>query len=76
MSAEDLQKTEEAIAAAKKAIVDHANDPQKLEEATKTLLEHSQKAAEILYQEEQKKQQAEQGNNQSSEKKMKMTTAR
>ncbi len=58
---EDVKKTEEAIELAKKAMIDHANDPEALQKATDDLLQASHKVAEFMY------KQAQEGQEQSTE---------
>ncbi len=49
LSEEDIKTTQEALEQAKKALAEHADNAEKLEEATNTLLQASHKIAEILY---------------------------
>ena len=49
LTAEDITEVEAGIATAKLALVEHAEDAEKLQAATDTLLQASHKVAEILY---------------------------
>ena len=51
--AEEAQKVEDALVAAKKALEDHAQNPDELQKATDTLMQASHKVAELLYQQAQ-----------------------
>jgi molecular chaperone DnaK len=53
LSEDDIKKTEDALAQAKTALVEHAQDPEALQKATDELIQASHKVAEILYQKTQ-----------------------
>ncbi len=49
LEAADVEKTEQALAAAKTALTEHANNAEELQKATDNLLQASHKIAEMLY---------------------------
>jgi molecular chaperone DnaK len=51
LDAADVEKLEQAVAAAKKSLEQHSDDTDKLKEATETLTQAAHKLAEIMYQE-------------------------
>jgi molecular chaperone DnaK len=51
LEAADIEKTEQALADAKKALTEHANNAEELQKATDNLLQASHKVAEFLYKE-------------------------
>jgi molecular chaperone DnaK len=69
LSEADIKATEDALAKARTALVEHANDPEALQKATDDLIQASHKVAELLYQKAQQTGQtsSEQGPKESSD---------
>lgn len=71
LSEADIKATEDALAKARTALVEHANDPEALQKSTDELIQASHKVAELLYQKAQQTGQAgqtsEQGPKESSD---------
>ena len=55
LSEDDIKKTEDALATARTALTEHAQDPEALQKATDDLIQASHKVAELLYKQAQEK---------------------